>query len=94
MVLRLDRSLPAGRNWRQMFSVKVTLGASRVADAVDLMAESSAPKNRTCIANGIFSRTSVGRTFCGSSLSRVAVSSGMISSALATRNIGTKANRM
>ncbi|MDT4843236.1 hypothetical protein FQZ97_771610 [compost metagenome] len=94
MVIRFSRSVPAGRNWRQMFSVKVTLGASKVAEAVDLMADSSAPKNSTCITKGIFCSTSVGSTFCGSSFSSTATSSGMMRSALATRNIGTKANRM
>lgn len=77
-----------------MFSVKVTLGASSVAEAQDLMADSSAPKNSTCMTSGILSITSVGSTFCGSSLSSSAVSCGMISSALATRNMGTKAKKM
>ncbi|MNL87975.1 hypothetical protein D3C87_2174230 [compost metagenome] len=58
------------------------------------MADSKAPKNSTCMMKGIFSSTSVGRIFCGSSLSSRAVCSGMMISALATRNIGTKANRM
>ena len=74
-----------------MFSVKVTLGASKVAEAQDLMAESSAPKNSTCMANGILSITRVGSTFCGSSASRAVASAGMMMSALATRNMGTKA---
>ena len=87
-------SLWRGKNWRQMFSTKVTDGASSVADAVDLMADSSAPKNSTCITNGIFSSTSVGSTFCGSSLISALACSGMMISALVTRNIGTKANRM
>jgi hypothetical protein len=43
-----------------------------VAEAVDLMADSSAPKNSTCITNGIFCSTSVGSTFCGSSFSSTA----------------------
>jgi hypothetical protein len=38
-----------------MFSVNVVLGASSVADAVDLMADSSAPKKSTCMTKGIFS---------------------------------------
>jgi hypothetical protein len=50
-----------------MFSVKVTLGASNVAEAQDLMADSSAPKNSTCMTSGILSITRVGSTFCGSS---------------------------
>ena len=61
-----------------MFSVKVTLGASNVADAHDLMAESKAPKNSTCMTNGICSTTKVGNTFWGSSLMRVAAFSGMM----------------
>ena len=77
-----------------MFSVNVTLGASSVADAHDLMADSSAPKNSTCMTTGILSITSVGRTFWGSSSSSAAVCSGMMSNALATRNMGTKANRI
>ena len=94
MVRNSSLSPMRGMNWRHMFSTKVTLGASRVADAVDLMADNSAPKNSTCITNGIFSITRVGNTFCGSSLSSTAVCSGMMMSALATRNMGTKANRM
>ena len=77
-----------------MFSVNVTLGASKVAEAQDLMAESNAPKNSTCITKGIFSMTSVGSTFCGSSLINSAACSGMMSIALTTRNMGTKANTM
>ena len=51
-----------------MFSTKVVEGASKVADAVDMMADSSAPKNAICSASGMRSITSVGSTFCGSSL--------------------------
>ena len=65
-----------------------------VAEAVDLMAESSAPKNSTCMAKGMYSSTKVGMTFCGSSLSRVAAFSGITISALTTMNMGTKANTM
>jgi len=72
----------------------VTDGASSVAEAVDLIADSSAPKNSTCITNGILSSTSVGSTFCGSSLISAAASCGIRISALVTRNIGTKANTM
>ena len=95
MVSSFSRSLMcSGRNWRQMFSVKVTLGASNVAEAQDLMAESSAPKNSTCMTSGMRVMTRVGSTFCGSSCSSSAACSGMMSRALATRNMGTKANRM
>jgi hypothetical protein len=76
-----------------MFSTKVVEGASRVAEAVDLMADSSAPKNATCSATGMCSITRVGSTFCGSSASRPAVP-GMTSSAAMTTNMGTKANAM
>ena len=62
MALSSARSSISGLIWRQMFSVKVTLGASNVADAVDLMAESKAPKKITCITNGIFCITNVGST--------------------------------
>jgi len=75
-----------------MLSTKVTDGASSVAEATDFNADSNAPKNATCSANGMRSRTSDGSTFCGSSLRSACASPGMIKSALATRNIGTKAN--
>ena len=88
------RSDCRGTNWRQMFSTNVTDGASSVADAVDLSADSSAPKNSTCITSGMRSSTSVGSTFCGSSLISVPATSGMMISALVARNIGTNANRM
>ena len=45
MVLSSCLSLMRGLNWRQM-STKVTLGASNVAGAVDLMADSKAPKKQ------------------------------------------------
>ena len=77
-----------------MFSVKVTLGASKVADAHDLMADSKAPKNKTCMTNGICSMTKVGNTFCGSSAIKVAARSGMMIKALTTKNMGTNANKM
>ena len=80
--------------WRRMFSTKVVVGASSVADAQDLMADNSAPKNTTCMKNGIFCITSVGSTFCGSSAISALVCSGITISAVATRKIGTAANRM
>ncbi len=43
-----------------MFSTKLVDGASRVADEVLLMADSSAPKNRICITSGILVSTKVG----------------------------------
>ena len=51
-----------------MFSTKVIEGANKVADAVLFKADNKAPKKITCITKGIFSSTSVGSTFCGSSL--------------------------
>ena len=77
-----------------MFSTKVVVGASSVAEAQDLMAESKAPKNTTCMMKGIFCITSVGSTFCGSSAISALVCSGITVSAVATRKIGTAANRM
>ncbi len=52
--MRIVSAVPAcrvtrGKNWRQMFSTKVTDGASSVAEAVDFSADSSAPKKITCI---------------------------------------------
>ena len=77
-----------------MFSTKAVEGASSVADAVDMMADSSAPKNAICSASGMRSITSVGSSFCGSSASSAAAVSGITSTAAVTTNIGTKANRM
>ena len=65
----------ANRNWRsvqclnaprRMFSVKVTEGASSVAVAQLLIAESSAPKNITCANSGTCCRIRLGRISCGS----------------------------
>src|SRR5512135_3504 len=50
----------------RMFSVNVTEGASRVAEAQLLMADSRAPKNITWANSGAFSSTSRGRISCGS----------------------------
>ena len=77
-----------------MFSVKVTLGANKVAEAQDLMADSKAPKNSTCMTNGICVITKVGSTFCGSSAMSAAACSGMMIMALTTKNMGTNANKM
>ena len=46
-----------------MFSVKVTLGANKVAEAHDLMADNKAPKKSTGMTKGICSITKVGNTF-------------------------------
>jgi len=78
----------------RMFSTKLVEGASKVADEVDLMADSSAPKNSTCMTKGILSMTRVGNTFCGSCPSSSAASRGMMISALVTRNMGTKAKKI
>ncbi|MNT03165.1 hypothetical protein D3C72_1376850 [compost metagenome] len=53
---------------RRMFSAKVTDGASSVADAQLLMADSSAPKNITCANIGAWVRISCGRISCESVL--------------------------
>ena len=77
-----------------MFSVNVTLGANNVAEAHDLMADNNAPKNSTCMTNGMCDITKVGSTFCGSSAIKVAACSGMMIMALTTKNMGTNANKM
>ena len=71
MALRVCWSVMPGRRLCRMFSTNVVEGASKVAEAVDMMAESSAPKKATCNMIGMCSITKVGSTFCGSSLSRV-----------------------
>ena len=48
-------SLMRGKNWRQMFSTEGHRGRQQRGRAVDLIADSSAPKNSTCITKGIFS---------------------------------------
>lgn len=75
-----------------MFSTNVVEGASKVADAVDMMADRSAPKNATCSINGMRSITRVGNTFWGSSLSSACAVSGITKTAAVTTNIGMKAN--
>ena len=47
MALSVCASLMPGRRLRRMFSTKVVEGASSVAEAVDMMADSSAPKKAT-----------------------------------------------
>src|SRR5471032_195517 len=61
-----------GKNGLRMFSLKLTEGASSVALAQLLIAESSAPKNMICAKIGtIGDRIRLGRMSCGS-LSRLA----------------------
>ena len=43
-----------------MYSTKLVEGASRVADEVLLIADTSAPKNRICMISGIRVSTKVG----------------------------------
>src|SRR6218665_1865467 len=74
------RWLMPGLMLRRMFSTKLVDGASSVADEVDLMADTSAPKKKICAMKGIFDKISVGSTFCGSLASSSLVSAGMISS--------------
>jgi len=63
MVRNSCLSLICGLNWRQMFSTNVTLGASKVAEAQDWMADSSAPKNSTCMMNRHFFEHQGGQHF-------------------------------
>jgi len=61
-----------------MFSVKVTEGARRVAEAQLLMADSRAPKNITWAKRGAFSSTSWGRIIWESlSMSRATMAGSM-----------------
>ena len=95
MVIRMDsstwRSLMPGWMFLRMFSTKLVDGASKVAEEVDLMAETRAPKKKICATRGILLRIRVGNTFWGSLASRSAVSAGMMIKAEATMNMGTKA---
>ncbi len=77
-----------------MFSVNVMLGANKVVEAHDLIADNNAPKNNTCMTNGICVITKVGSTFCGSSAISAVACSGMMIMALTTENMGTNANKM
>ena len=47
-----NRASSIGINSRSIFSVSVMLGASKVPLAVDMMAESKAPKNKICAKIG------------------------------------------
>ncbi len=70
MALRVCASLMPGLRLRSTFSTNEVEGASMVADAVDMMAESNAPKKAICSATGMCSITRVGSIFCGSSSSQ------------------------
>ena len=82
-------SLSSGRKRLSTFSVSVTDGASRVPEAVDMMADSSAPKNMIWANSGVFSRISSGRIICASSASHFCTSAGSIIEAAYTRKIGS-----
>ena len=69
-------------------------GASIVADAVDITAESTAPKKSTRSQSGMWSRTSVGNRRCGSVASMSCALPGITRMAAMTMNIGTNAKRM
>src|SRR3954471_7852013 len=86
------RSLRRGKKGFMMFSLKLTEGASSVAEAQLLIAESSAPKNMICAKSGtIGERMRFGRMCCGS-LSRFAATIfGSIRLAEYARNIGMNA---
>jgi len=88
---RNSRRSDSGWKFFRMFSTKVVDGASSVAEAVDMIADSRAPKNSTCSHTGMRSITSVGRIFWVSSLASSAATSGMITKAATPMNIGTKA---
>ncbi len=49
---------------RRIFSIKRALGARSVPDAVDMIADKSAPKNIICTKSGVLSRISAGRIRC------------------------------
>ena len=79
-----------------MFSLKLTDGASSVADAQLLMAESSAPKNMICAKIGTTGdRIRFGRMSCVSPPSFIAAAtmSGWMRLAEYARNIGTNAKK-
>ncbi|MCY1302980.1 hypothetical protein D9M70_526670 [compost metagenome] len=78
MASRNWRSSIAGRKRLRTFSVKVTDGASRVPEAVDMIAESSAPKNMICANSGVRSRIRCGRIICASSASQRCTIAGSI----------------
>ena len=53
IALSVSASDMPGFRLRRMFSTKVVDGASSVAEAVDMMADSSAPKKATCSSTGM-----------------------------------------
>ncbi|MNY38826.1 hypothetical protein D3C86_1734720 [compost metagenome] len=71
-------SFMSGRKRLSTFSVKVTDGASKVPEAVDMIADSSAPKNMTWANKGVRSRIRCGRIICASSVSKRWTISGSI----------------
>ena len=78
----------------RMLLTKAVDGASIVADAVDITAESTAPKKSTRSQSGMWSRTSVGNRRCGSVASMSCALLGITRMAAMTMNIGTNAKRM
>jgi hypothetical protein len=58
---RNSRSLMLRKKGRTMFSVASAVGAISAPEAVDRIAESSAPKNSTCAHKGVLSRIRLGR---------------------------------
>ncbi len=94
MALSVCASLRPGLMLRSTFSTNAVDGASMVAEAVDMMADSKAPKKAICSASGMWFITKAGRIFCGSSAISACTPSGMISTAAVTINMGTKANTM
>src|SRR3954454_10228218 len=88
------RSLRRGKKGFMMFSLKLTEGASRVADAQLLIAESSAPKNMICAKSGTMGdRIRLGRMSWGSFSRFAATIFGSIRLAEYARNIGMKAKQ-
>jgi len=88
------RSLMRGKKGFRMFSLKLTEGASSVAEAQLLIAESRAPKNMICAKSGtIGERMRLGRMCCGSDSRLAATIFGSIRLAEYARNIGMKAKQ-
>src|SRR5690348_12898860 len=92
--LRKLRSLMRGRNGFMMFSLKLTEGASRVAEAQLLIAERRAPKNMICAKSGtIGERIRFGRMCCGSDSMFACTIFGSMRLAEYARNIGMNAKQ-
>ena len=81
-----------GIRFLKTFSTKVVVGASIVAEAVDITADKTAPKNIILSHRGMYSLMNVGRISCGASAISLEASSGAPTVAAMTINIGTKAN--